>query len=86
MKHRVRRVDLLSVIHFYNEQLALSFGERALSEAKREMIRRGFDEMQKEKQKNERTNVWFTPFCVEFNAQGGYTVALANEKQVLIID
>lgn len=86
MKTRIYQKDLFAVVHFYNEQLAMQFGPRALSPAARERIRRGFAVLQKEKQKMERTNVWFVPYHVHFESSGEYTVSLADEKNVLVIE
>ena len=86
MKTRVFKRELLSIIHFYNEQLAIHHGGRALTLAARERIRRGFEELQKEKQKMEKTNIWFIPYCVQFNSTGEYSVAIADESNILVID
>ena len=86
MKTRIFKRDLAAVILFYNEQLAMQFGSLALSPATRERIRRGFIEIQKEKQKMERTNVWFIAYHIDFKQSGKYTVALADEPNVLLID
>jgi hypothetical protein len=86
MKTRIYKRDLFAVILFYNEQLAMDHGAMAFSAAAQERIRRGFAELQKAKQKVERTNIWFVEYYVAFEPTGKYSVALVNEKDVLVID
>jgi len=86
MKTRICKRDLYAVINFYNEKLAMQYGSRALSEGTKERIRRGFQEIQAEQQKNERTNIWFIPYHIHFEGTGNYTVAIADDTNVLIIE
>jgi hypothetical protein len=87
MKLRLRRQDLINAINFYNEQLAHRFGSKALSPARREIIERGFVDLQAQKQNREKTNVWFAPFYVKFESNGFYSVTIDEyDKRILIMD
>lgn len=87
MKLRVYKEDLVRAIMFYNELLAQDHAQVALSEADKEKIRRAFDELQKKKQKQEKTNMWFAPYYVKFLDNRQYTVDVdVDDKNLLIME
>ena len=87
MKLRLRRQDIIYAINFYNENLVVQYGPRALTYARKELINIGFEKLRTNKQKFEKTNVWYAPFYVRFEDNGAYTVDIdENDKRILIMD
>ena len=86
LKRRLCRAHLVRTINFYQEYLTQKFGQVALSEAQKEVMRQEFERIHMMMKQREKTESWQVPLQITFMNNGSYQVSVIDENDLLFID